>query len=780
MRYSEVKSIASCWIITSSLIFLLLLSILHWYTDSESNRCILTRMMDIPMFEKIHVDCQHKCYIDYGLYRYQEGSRFRFRPYNMPVLFVTGSQGSFRTVRSLASTMLSFVRDNSPFDYYTVDLNEEVSAVSGEIIERQTEFVDKAIDTILRMYTKRPNSSKHVVLIGHSVGSVVIFNLLSSRWSLNQTKVKLVFSLASPIRQPIILSDRILAHIYQRMHNYLNRISKIPNYPLVILSITGGSRDKLVPDLFGNLDQDYPGLNSLSISSSAIQHVWASCDHRCILWCLQLMLVLNKCLLEHQSLSDSPKLRLNGFRDLLITKPLMTNAYSDGRANSFEESILKTSHSVASQMLWIDKTYQINTVMRFHVPLTGQLVKLGPFFQDVKQSVLLLVTNAPEDWLHLCIKTDDDNGKHCDYFIPIESSTYLTWLPDPLTRRSMAAGMITLSTLKSLPLLNHHSLGYDSKIYLVVSTGSNPSRNSMTIFLETFNKDSERRIHSNLPDYSTLQSFIYPNWLITLKPQLSGVFHRFYLPQEKYYLSSSTLTPKLLIKRRNCSLDKQFMGMITMNTLWCNYFHYVAIEDEETEISLQLPVSYPWLSNYSQESSSFVDLYLDPNCVYEVSVYYSLVSWFSQLIRLHWTHFGGLLCGHLLLSLMLVTVKLIKINENNTLLCYRRSLPVHEVYCHLSVVCIHFISFQLIHLPFSEWIELQQYGQLGLRLMTTLQLSVIHQSYLELILAHLPFFIISIPWAFLIPIGNYLLDGFLLFIAQIIQRISSGKQNDNM
>ncbi|VDP01526.1 unnamed protein product, partial [Schistosoma margrebowiei] len=63
-------------------------------------------------------------------------------------------------------------------------------------------FVDKAIDTILGTYANRPNPPEHIVLIGHSVGSVVIFNLLSSRWSITQTKVKLVLSLAGPIYQP--------------------------------------------------------------------------------------------------------------------------------------------------------------------------------------------------------------------------------------------------------------------------------------------------------------------------------------------------------------------------------------------------------------------------------------------------------------------------------------------------------------------------------------------------------------------------------------------------
>nr|CAH8863992.1 unnamed protein product [Trichobilharzia regenti] len=779
MAYNMVGSAVSCWLITSFVSFSLLWTTFQWYLDSESNRCVLTQMLEIPEFQEIYVDCQRKCYSNYRLYRYQEGSRFRPGQSNVPVLFVTGSQGSFKTIRSLATTIYNFVPDNSPLDYYSVDLNEEQSALNGEIVERQTDFVNQVIDTITLMYFKKATSPKQVILIGHSVGAVVIFNLLSSRWNLNQTKVKLVISLAGPIRQPVILPDRFMAQIYHRMHNYFHQISQIPDYPLVIISITGGSRDRLVPDVLGNIDQDYPGLNSLSLTSSAVQHVWASCDHRCILWCLQLMQALDKCLLEHKFMPNDPTLRLNAFSNLLITKPLITDAdlNNDVGVNNLEALRSKTSYLIPSHMSWLDKTNQRNTIMRFNLPYNGLLVKLGPFFEDPQQSVLLLVSNAPYNWLHLCIETNSGNEKHCDFITQI-TSKYITWIPDPLTGNSIAAGLITLSILESLQLVNS-SLVYKAKFYLVVSSSPDPFWNSMTIYVDTFSKTSER-IHFDLPKYSTLWSFLSPNLLTNLTPRTSGSFHRFYLPHTKYYLSASTITPILIIKRHSCTADEKFMGMITMNALWCNYFHYVAIEDTKTEISLQLPVSHLSLVNYTKESRSFIDLYLDPNCAYELSIHYSLINWYSQLFRLHCTHFGGLLCGHLLLSMILLTMRLIKINDDNYSDYPRRSLRVNEVYCHLAVIIIHFISFQLFYLPFSEWIELQQSGQLGLRLVNTLQTpaAVVHFPYIELILAHLPFLIISIPWAFLIPVGNYLLDGFFLFLSQMINRNYSEKRND--
>ncbi|CAH8538916.1 unnamed protein product [Schistosoma turkestanicum] len=307
----------------------------------------------------------------------------------------------------------------------------------------------------------------------------------------------------------------------------------------------------------------------------------------------------------------------------------------------------------------------------------------------------------------------------------------------------------------------------------------------MRIVFDTFNEATER-IHSNLPNYPSISTYLSGNSVkttptTTFNPNKSGIFHRFYLPNENFYLSPSTIAPSLLIKRTNCSTGKKFLGMITLNTLWCHYFHYVAIENAETEITFQLPTSAAAFSNYSQEKSpSFIDLYLDPNCSYEMSVYYSLINWFSQLIRLHCTHICGLLYGHLILSLAILTFQWMnKFHESNSD-HYSSSTSqddrhhhhfsiIHEIYYHQIVTLINFIGFQLIPLPFSEWFNLQQTGQLGLRLINTLQSSSSSfTASFELILNHLPLLIISIPFGCIIPVVNRMFDQGFLLLSQLL------------
>jgi len=60
------------------------------------------------------------------------------------------------------------IQSNIKFDFFTVDLNEEYSAVFGGVLLQQTEFVSQCINTIINTYEYdyKPTS---IILIGHSM-----------------------------------------------------------------------------------------------------------------------------------------------------------------------------------------------------------------------------------------------------------------------------------------------------------------------------------------------------------------------------------------------------------------------------------------------------------------------------------------------------------------------------------------------------------------------------------------------------------------------------------
>lgn len=57
------------------------------------------------------------------------------------------------------------------FDYFTIDLNSEFSALYGPILFEQQEYILSAIDRVLELYKNSPSKPTQVALVGHSVVS---------------------------------------------------------------------------------------------------------------------------------------------------------------------------------------------------------------------------------------------------------------------------------------------------------------------------------------------------------------------------------------------------------------------------------------------------------------------------------------------------------------------------------------------------------------------------------------------------------------------------------
>lgn len=60
------------------------------------------------------------------------------------------------------------------FNYFAVDFNEEIGALFGPLLDRQTEFVEQSIKKILSLYQNEPNNPKSVILVGHSTVRIVL------------------------------------------------------------------------------------------------------------------------------------------------------------------------------------------------------------------------------------------------------------------------------------------------------------------------------------------------------------------------------------------------------------------------------------------------------------------------------------------------------------------------------------------------------------------------------------------------------------------------------
>ena len=89
----------------------------------------------------------------------------------IPVLYLHGNKGHYKEVRSLGYTS-DLVADSTKvkkrLEYFTVDFQEEASAFNGAHLQDQSEYVNTAVNAILRLYRKQasyPRRPYHLRLL---------------------------------------------------------------------------------------------------------------------------------------------------------------------------------------------------------------------------------------------------------------------------------------------------------------------------------------------------------------------------------------------------------------------------------------------------------------------------------------------------------------------------------------------------------------------------------------------------------------------------------------
>lgn len=140
-----------------------------------------------------------------------------------PVIFVHGNAGSYKQVRSLASVALRKALDNHEpgihLDYYTIDFDEELSALYGGYMYHQQSFLKHCIRTIVSLYRNKPASP--IVLIGHSMGGKLAQSVLTDP-EIGQ-HINVIISISTPLDQPVLNLDAHLGQFYSDTNALLAR-----------------------------------------------------------------------------------------------------------------------------------------------------------------------------------------------------------------------------------------------------------------------------------------------------------------------------------------------------------------------------------------------------------------------------------------------------------------------------------------------------------------------------------------------------------------------------
>ncbi|PZC86466.1 hypothetical protein B5X24_HaOG209185 [Helicoverpa armigera] len=387
-----------------SFIFVLgyLLGVLNLYFSDKNNYCIMTYMFEYPQFVRLTVP-ENKMYPQYGLYAYSEG-RFTERARKMwfdgvPVLFLPGNSGSHMQARSLASVALRKALSKGyqyHFDFFSISYNEELSGLYGGVLQSQTKFAAACISKILSLYksnryTKSVPTS--VILIGHSMGGLIAKRLLAYPSTINATSIAI--SLAAPLEAPVVNVDAAMDDYYMLMNlewdTYINKNIEMKQNK-VLISFGNGPRDVLIPSGLTSSNDSF--INALT---TAIPGVWTSPDHVCIVWCKQLVMVINRYLF---SIVDPITEQV--VEDHQLLKSRAVQYFQANRSMTLSPDIPRANVSMVADAFWYEDNRRIYQISRPQIDKTTYLmIRLVKFPQN--RFVAVEAVNVDDkEWIFGC------------------------------------------------------------------------------------------------------------------------------------------------------------------------------------------------------------------------------------------------------------------------------------------------------------------------------------------------------------------------------------------
>ncbi|KAJ3204185.1 GPI inositol deacylase [Entophlyctis luteolus] len=189
----------------------------------------------------------------------------------------------------------------SPFIVQKVDTVNELAALDSALIFDQANFVNHAIAAILDSYSSsqsayRPTS---VLIVAHSMGGKVAQAALTLRNYIGGS-VHSIITLATPHRRPPIAIQKDMVMLYENLdeywadHLYRNDsdAARLSFGQLLAVSVAGGERDSMVDSGDCELGHLISAAHGFTAYSTGVPDAWVSADHRCILWCNQLVKVI--------------------------------------------------------------------------------------------------------------------------------------------------------------------------------------------------------------------------------------------------------------------------------------------------------------------------------------------------------------------------------------------------------------------------------------------------------------------------------------------------------
>ncbi|CAD5124438.1 DgyrCDS12721 [Dimorphilus gyrociliatus] len=582
------------FIIILSLAFI---GLYDYLLNYESNNCQMTYMFEYPEYLPIPMtDDIKERFPTYGLYLYGEGDYARehrnFRMSGIPVLFIPGNDGSHKQVRSLGSVAYRKWLDESlpfHFDFYSVDFNEELSAFVGDALQRQTAFTEAAINKILSLYT----STKSVVLVGHSMGGMVARALFTIPGFQNE-KVHTIFTQATPHQMPVIALDYELAEFYRRVNEFWTNKSNSTLLKTSVFSTAGGFRDIQVRRDLVSLRGLVAFDTSWDTNTKSVPRGWVSTDHRCHVWCKQIVLATVRAMIDMVD-KKTKKFAVN---PVFKRKVILHHFYKNSGSKTYRQNynrLIELGANVKTEMRpkssWRYNRKEVNVNRYFATKITQ------------KASFIILTQNLKaKNYLGGCL---------------LDSSC------DKLENLSPYAELVPSNELKVIKL-NSDEIAKFSSIVTIIPKASR----DVHVYAEAFNPDKRSVVWSLPKAFVPLISTFFSYQTLVEKTEKNAIFYNLTLTSIDHIMN----VYKIYITTLNCNNADDRNVLSKIHIPWISDDSYDELEkDANSTITVRLPVSKPPQWNLSAQ----VHLYLNPQCEYTIGIQLAFVELLGQFFRFY-------------------------------------------------------------------------------------------------------------------------------------------------
>ncbi|XP_015723140.1 GPI inositol-deacylase isoform X2 [Coturnix japonica] len=585
-------------VLYGALAALLLLGVRDVLFVYEENRCSMTYMYEYPEYLKIKLPKKTaRRYPAYELYLYGEGNYAEENKNliltGIPILFLPGNAGSYKQVRSLGSIALRKAEDldfKYHFNFFSVNFNEELVALYGGTLQRQTKFVHECLKVILKLYRGQEFAPTSVAIVGHSMGGLVARALLTLR-NFKPELINLLITQATPHVAPVMPLDRYLTDFYRAVNSHwILKAQDLRN--LTTLSVAGGFRDYQVRSGLAFLPRLSQHDSALSVVSSAVPRAWASTDHLSIVWCKELILATIRAFFDlidenTRQITEDPKKRMSVLNHHFVRHP--GKLFEENPEALTELTGTFTWIKVKSSK-WTYLVYNDSDGKYFTFPLASHRESYSHFYCEST----MLDTSS---WIYGCVNSSSS--------VCLEA-TDLSWRAELLPNVK-----VVILKLQDYPSLSH-----------IVVLAPPSAGNKFTLDCEFFNEDS-RTIQ--LP-VTNLFSFGLSSSKILLNS--TGLFYNVQLQHFNQVYQAF----KIYVESHCRSPIERKPSVYRLHIPWSHEDSVtVANVPSFTEISAKLHVAQP----ENESRVPVLNIYSSSDCQYEVIVKTSFLQILGQIIRFH-------------------------------------------------------------------------------------------------------------------------------------------------